>query len=78
MIELSTAKKMLEVLLSHIFKRYSLAIYFFLDPSDKANGKELEMKLKYLMPVLFLNGEMEIKSIIAVCSSGEWSDPGHF
>lgn len=66
MIELSKAKKMLEVPLIHIFKRYSLVMYFFLDPSYKANGKELEMKLKYLMSVLFLNGEIEIKSIIAV------------
>ena len=38
----------------------------FLDPSYKANGNDLEMKLKDFLSVLFLDRQIEIKTTIAM------------
>ena len=52
------------------FKSYIQTVFschgFFLGPFHNANGNDLEMKLKYLMLVLVLDGQIEIKWTIAM------------
>ena len=52
------------------FKSYIQTVFschgFFLRPFHNANCNDLEMKLKYLMLVLFSDGQIEIKWTIAM------------